>query len=577
MKLGKRQIVNVTVIKKYIALSTPIFCVFYMLTILGPSEIYFANLSEFDFLYQEFLTYSLPVLFFLAALLTVVVYHIPQLLQYIAICAFGGCSLAIYIQVMFLNGNLELLGANPNGFHSDKRITYGNTVIWLAIIFGFVVLCISIKKKVIMMVAGISAFLIMIQTAGLFQLILTADQKAYKREPTEWYLSGDRELETAKRNNVIVISLDYFSNQYIEPMLEEYPDALDCLKDFTYYDNYECVYFGTFPSLAHMLTGKEVDPSITINEWTHAIWESEVTREFYGEAHKEGYDVLFFEDLTHVLVGNNNLNILEGIFDNVCNDTVDLRINSKKLLKTMYRFSLFRSAPYALKGLFYSTDSSVSVMDNMSHDVISPENYDYYSKLKTDGLYEGQNENLLVFRHLSGAHNYTTSAECLYKENSSLTETCRGCMTLIDEYLSQLKALGKYDDATIIITSDHGSPDEPQIIFFMKKPGQSQDVIGISHKPVSHCEFLSTVAGAMGLKGNYGDTIDDISENLTRKRTYWLRAYDENYPDVPYYDNSRTGTQNVYYLFDYSGDYTDLKERMRSGYKRILQCKDSIY
>lgn len=40
---------------------------------------------------------------------------------------------------------------------------------------------------------------------------------------------------------------------------------------------------------------------------------------------------------------------------------------------------------------------------------------------------------------------------------------------MLEAYLNELKTLGVYDDSTIIITSDHGDVEYPQIIFFIKE------------------------------------------------------------------------------------------------------------
>ena len=47
-------------------------------------------------------------------------------------------------------------------------------------------------------------------------------------------------------------------------------------------------------------------------------------------------------------------------------------------------------------------------------------------------------------------------------------------MTIMEAYLNELKRLGVYDDATIIITADHGGDwkEEMQIIYFIKQPGE---------------------------------------------------------------------------------------------------------
>lgn len=560
----------------------PVFCILYMLLIFGPSEIFFSNLPEFDFAYQQLFIIAILEVISLTALFTVIISLIKNIRVRNAILGMAmGIMLAIYIQVMFLNKDLDLLGLNPEGYHPGMNTCILNLLIWLILVIACLIASICIRRGFSEIVFYVSLFLILIQTAGLVQLIITADHKAYEVKSfhdEEWTLSGRRQMEIGSEDNVIVLSLDFFSNQYVEPMLEQYPDALDALKDFTYYDNEDCVYFGTFPSIAHMMTGCEVEPDKPINQWMKDIWEYDNTKRFYKEAHDSGYTVLFHEEVPRVYIGDNDIQTLDGIFDNVVKEPFEERINNTKLTNMMYRMSMFRAAPYIFKGVLYRTSPTFNVLDKIDGGYgLCCENYDYYNRLLDEGLHFGDSKKCFTFSHLTGAHDYTTSDKCQYKSDSTKVETCRGCMVLVEEYLHQLKELGKYDDATIIVTTDHGGFEDPQAIFFIKKPNEKHDKYQVSHKPISHCEFLPTIASAMGLKGDYGDTIDDISETASRKRTCWNRTFDENYPVVPYYDSTRDGRVNVYYCYDYETDYEELYEKIKNGPDRIIPMVDSMY
>lgn len=47
-------------------------------------------------------------------------------------------------------------------------------------------------------------------------------------------------------------------------MTEQYPDALEPLHDFTYYDNYDSKYDGTALAMNYLLTGQEFDNTILV-------------------------------------------------------------------------------------------------------------------------------------------------------------------------------------------------------------------------------------------------------------------------------------------------------------------------
>lgn len=112
------------------------------------------------------------------------------------------------------------------------------------------------------------------------------------------------------------------------------------------------------------------------------------------------------------------------------------------------------------------------------------------------------------------------------KENSTLEETAKGCMVILEYYFNRLKEMGVYDDATIIITADHGDFDDSQVIFYIKRPGEEHEKSPVNQAPITHCEYLSTIVDAVGADAaEYGSTIYDIPEDVPRERTVWTRGY----------------------------------------------------
>ena len=104
-------------------------------------------------------------------------------------------------------------------------------------------------------------------------------------------------------------------------------------------------------------------------------------------------------------------------------------------------------------------------------------------------------------------------------------------MKVVYEYLDQLKELGLYEEAAIIITADHGQqtefvesegkPDKTLMPTIMvKMPGEHHDSINFNEAPVSHAEYLATVAKAAGLDWKqYGNTLEEAPEIDEKERT----------------------------------------------------------
>ncbi|MCM1263049.1 MAG: LTA synthase family protein, partial [Butyrivibrio sp.] len=314
-----------------------------------------------------------------------------------------------------------------------------------------------------------------------------------------------------------------------------------------------------FPSMPHMLTGKEVVMSQPVNDWFTYIWEDEETNSFYDELKKENFKFNIYTFDTSVLCGFNDIKILDGKISNVTNKAQEIDIFYKLLFKTMTKMSSYRMFPELLKPYFYTNMNEYESVVEVKANRINHLNYDFYQGLLENGLKKDKSSNYVIFQHLMGTHEYTTDENGNYKENSTLEETAKGCMVIVEEYLNKLKEVGVYDDATIIITSDHGSRKEPQVIFYLKEPGETHDVSPITNAPISFREFMPTIAKAAGLDNSaYGQTIYDFSQDELRERTIWIREYDNDYPTLPYYTGEKDGNANVYYGHTYTGDIGDL-------------------
>ena len=544
------------------------FLLGFMILIFGPAEIFFANITEFEFLYGEFAGYMAILFLVSVLLLTAVLTIMPEKIHRIVLSVIFGISLAGYLQIMFLNKNLDLLGVNPNGYQVQTFRWIGNMVIWLAVIA--VVIALAILKKEIWkkLVLYLASFLICIQVVALVSLLATAPQEAYKRLQGSDRLSGEDQYTVSANENIIVFVLDYFSSLYLQQMLEVYPDGADCLHDFTYYSNADCTYYGTFPSLAHMLTGCEVDPAVSIDEWCRSIWENESTVDFYRELKDNNYKANVYTTDSNVLTSANGCKILRDKISNVTDEPREVSVDTSLLIKTLVKMSCYRMAPDVLKQQFYTNVSEYSLIVEDLGEGILQTNSDFYAKLKEQGLKADKSSNYFIVQHLIGTHEFNTDENGNYREKTSVEETARGCMTIMEAYLNQLKELGVYDDATIIITADHGGCDKEdlQVIYFVKTPRETHEVSPVTNAPVSHCDLLPTVAQMAGLDySKYGKPIFDYNQDDQRERTLWLRTEDPDY------------AEKVYYCYTYTGDILALITQIDEGPTEIKEMFESYF
>ncbi len=555
-----------------------IFLLMFMLLIFGPAEIFFANSVEFPFLYQEFAIYLFLFAVTGAVLLTILISLLPEKGQRIFLSIISAISIAGYVQVMFLNKGLDLLGLNPDGYQVDTVRKITNLLIWLATI-GICLLLAFLRKELwTKIIVGVSAFLLVIQLVAFVSLMVTADPGAYKRNEG-WRLSGAEQYTVSSKENVIVFVLDYFSNKYVAPTKAIYPDAFDCLHDFTYYNNMDCVYFGTYPSLNHMLTGEELDLSVTTNEWCKKCWNSQNAENFYSGLADRNYKVNVYTPDSTILCGTNGVEILQDKISNAVDSAQEVEVRHKMLCRTITKMSCYRFAPEILKPFFYTDMGEYTNTVVEKDNPIRHENAEFFDQLKTQGLTVDDSSNYFIVQHLVGTHAYNNDAMGNYSETKTTEEeTAKGCMVILESYLNKLKELGCYDDATIIVTSDHGGYDDSQPIFWMKQPEEQHEISPESNAPTTFCEFLPTLAQAVGMDAKeFGDTIYDIEDGTERERIVWRREYDPAYPKVKTYFNDNESQFNVYCGYKYVGNVEYLLDSILEGPDQTIAMTDSYF
>ena len=525
-------------------LSFPVFLV----GILGPLEIYTGNWQDFPFTVHTFFW-----MFFAGSLILLLVGSflfslIPEKMVKPFQTGIFAITIMAYVQGLFLNRKLIQDDGSALDWQQLKNYSYGNLAVWL---LGIVILCVisvMIKEKAGKIICTMSACLAAVLLLTSLSLLIPAF--SYEHVSHNYILSGEHQFELAKEDNIIVILLDRYANEEFEQLLEEDLEAAKAYRDFTYYNNADSGYNYTFPSMAHMLTGQEVDTKLTREEWTNQIWQAESCRDFYQKMHENGYTCNLFSDV-EIPVAIGSLENVAGSFDNVveCQPRIDYGLTGRLLLKmTVYKY-----APYLLKPRFevaYNAFQQAVIYDR-EDGTVRFENSLFYEKLREQGL--SVNEEMkkqYSFIHLSGLHSpYHTAENGCYIEESGKQATKKGIQIMLQTYMQELKDSGKYEDATLIITSDHGmnlSEHKPQPLFLIKQQGEHHEVMQVNSAPISHDDYLATILAAADIDADgAGTSIFDWEADDERLRKVWY----------PYSDSEII-------CYEYQGDRNSLCEKM---------------
>lgn len=467
-------------------------------------------------------------------------------------CIVFSLGFASYLQGNYINADYGVLDGSQIIWESYKSYALTNSLIWIAILLVPLILFIWKKEKVLKIISAASGFVIAMQVVAVCIMIITAPgagkPSGDPQEPLQLGLSREGLYTLCEEENTLILIADSFDAQYMEYLLENESEYLEELEGFTYYRNTACMYPKTQGAVPYILTGIGYH-----NEVPYADYASEVYGQsaFLREFRDAGYDMRIFTSIDQEYISPYVENVSDGKFT---------AVSSTKLGQLVAKYVGFRYAPHHLKHHFWLDTADFSKLIDQTDDATTYMLNDvelYNGLLKTPLATMDARKGFRVI-HFYGIHEpFTLTSKVEYTTDGSqdLFENIRGCMTIINEYLKQLKASGKYDDATILVLGDHGGTQLGQPAFLLKKPNSGTQPLEISEKPVSFADIHATLLSYAELDASVvsnGRQIDDISEhdNVSRVRndyTIHSKAEDGYLPSM---------WEMVYGLDNTDPDYT---------------------
>ncbi len=522
----------------------------------GPFETYCGNMGEFAFSLGDFL----PLCLALGAAIGAVLFGILMLADgrfYDILCAvIAWLTVMAFSQRYYLNlGVNALVGDGVGNTEVSPEAVFLNAAIWVAVGVLTVGVAILIKKKNIapffVACAAVLIAVMLTEVVGFASLSVSTDVYTPVTERAEAADTGDGKPEAKEpaaltyknldklsgEKNVIFFLIDRFDIRYFEALQKKEPEFFDKLDGFTLYNDYTSLYCRTYPAIASILTGEDNDFEDTrLNYFKEIYTDGGPMRDL----HDAGYDVNIYtekyyayDDASYMSDYVSNLSGSEGY-----------EIDDKYALAgDMLRLSLSTYLPFTLKGIvgtlstpdfnahaIYDTDLPV-------YDADMKNVYDYITRDEfTTTAAAGQ----FSFIHIFGCHTpvkYNLNwEEANDTEKNDTTMALKQSLTIIYEYIEQMKRLGVYEDATIVITGDHPAAlSDTKLIgeaskydngtrvttMLFKRSGDSYSELKTSQAQISQDELWATIfesEGLMSLKS--GESFFDIGEDEQRVRRY---------------------------------------------------------
>ena len=571
--------------KRFLTLLAPAFLLCFTVVFFGPLDIVNSNQA-----YLTFSAGSLVPTFGLATVAGTIAIaaafaFVPGRARGAAMGLLLGIAIMLYLQGSFLNGDvLQKLDGNTFDWHDFPQEAIRNIFLWIAVVVVLIVLGFLFPEqaKTVAMIASLA--LIAAQTVALVTTWVPEDKSTPNLQ-----LDGKDEFVFSTEDNIILITLDQFNPLIFEEQMELDPTIRDIFKDFLYFDNMSSCYSFTFPSLMYLATHEYFDTTVPTREAVYNAWHSDTAASIYDTLHEHGYVANLFMESNYAALGAENM---IGKADNV--------VEAGRLVVTPLFFefvldmSLYRYMPIMLKNDFCVSTGGIVDISTFQGVTKLRINYDFKSSLEDEGISLTDEHNVFNWYHMAGAHfPYVVDWDgyLCEEDESDRTTALHGYLEMLRTFFEYLKEAGVYDDATIIISADHGYFECFQTVGMIKLSGETRDEMEVSSAPVAQEDVIPTIISVLGEDySDYGTTFFDWSEGDRRVRCTRVWGYMSEYPEVEWignldqWDAEANGFEryNVFGVFYYDGDRDTILSKERYWYNygfadQILPLTDSFY
>ena len=466
-------------------------------------------------------------------------------------------ALGAYVQALFMNVGLPPADGRAIDWASFTPITVVSTIVWLAILVGVMGYGHVRPKRAVGGACLLACALVLVQAVGTASLLVAPAEKAQVGDdglhahaaaagsPTPM---EDGLFEVSAQDNIIVFVLDTFDTAQLEKLVTDDSSLLDEMSGFTWFKNASGSMIPTRYAVPCMLTGQVPRPG---EKFSTYLTERYLRSSFLQDLYAQDYSIGLYSDSL-------NLEYLSGEdAGDIARCTVNLHAaetSSMDFVGTWFalaKCALYRDVPWLLKPplWFYTDEINLAMVAydpeaDPSETTYLMNDAQYFKRLQRFGLTIEQSDARGAFRfiHLIGPHepfSMNELAEDVGLDNSDIDAQAKGSLYIVDDYLRRMKELDVYDDATIIITADHGTwfstldpLEEPSVPIMLVKPAQSREEASVplttSQAAVGHFDLQATIMAAAGGDATaYGPTMFEVDgEDNSRARPYFATTND---------------------------------------------------
>ena len=473
----------------------PALSLAFTLFVFAPVDLYLTSAEDLWFGLEDILPWLGLLALAAFLLVTLLSWLLPQKLSVAFRAAVYAGSFLLYLQGNLLVLDYGTLNGDEVNWSAYTLQYVLDALLWVVVVGLFIFLMFRFRKKFRRIVEIAACVLLVTQVASL-SVFLVKHYTAPQPEDSKRFVSVKNEFTVSPENNTVVFILDAFDAHLFETVRQKYPEKIDGgFDDFTYFPDTVGGATRTKFAIPFILGGFTNRDELAYLDYRKTVYdESPLIRELSTGAYDSGfYTSSFYIDLSRDdAVGN----IVVGR---------PLPSSAPGLTKQFMRLVAFRYAPSFLSRYFWMYTGDFDYWKGYVNGVAPYKTDDakFYQELSSKHLKASAEKPAFRFYHLKGAHTpFTLTENCKRVAIGKGDEEHQvlGVLSIVKEYMSQLKTLGLYDRTTVIVMADHGyvahSTAEQTPLFMVKLAGASHP-FEVSDMPFSYVSLPEIMTSAL--------------------------------------------------------------------------------
>ena len=488
---------------------------------------FYSNESEFWFYLEEIIGYVLILSVGIALGISFIHFLLPEKgkisLRLVFAAAMAALVLCVFIQNHFMSSYLPVLTGEPVDWSQYAGWGIASLVLWIGI-FALFIFGTLFKARWFKCIT-FTVFILVLFTEMISGGVDILTAKHEREGNGDSFFSSVSLYDTSVKGNVVVFVSDTFEGTYMNEILEVYPEVRDLLPEVTYYDNTTGIGSMTYLSYTLLLTGLEFPMGKTEREGIAETFDEET---LISEIINNGWDVAYYTDFTPTL------NLKEKIQNYDKGHVKPNAWASWAVTKRLWKSSLFQSSPQQLKDHFlvYTNEYEMIKSHRLRQESVlfpfAEDDQGFYWTLKNKHAVtavDNQKPRYILIQ-LWGLHDpcvietdfCATEFDDTVSPHERKLKAGRAMMTLIREYLDQLKDEGTYDNTTVIMTADHGFNLRYYPVLLVKEAQSQQNQFRIDSTPLSLYEDFEPLMVSLTEGKTFSQAVLDLNISSDRER-----------------------------------------------------------